>query len=32
MGIARTFQIVRPFGGLRVIDNLADVCALSTPL
>jgi branched-chain amino acid transport system ATP-binding protein len=22
MGIARTFQIVRPFGGLRVIDNL----------
>jgi len=22
IGIARTFQIVRPFGGLRVIDNL----------
>jgi len=22
LGIARTFQIVRPFGGLRVIDNL----------
>jgi branched-chain amino acid transport system ATP-binding protein len=22
MGIARTFQIVRPFGGLRVLDNL----------
>ena len=22
VGIARTFQIVRPFGGLRVIDNL----------
>ena len=22
LGVARTFQIVRPFGGLRVIDNL----------
>jgi branched-chain amino acid transport system ATP-binding protein len=22
LGIARTFQIVRPFGGLRVVDNL----------